>query len=57
VSKRRCDGCGRRSSGLSVYRNDEGQITARYCPGCNSLRRARDIEPGDHDQHKLCEQR
>jgi len=56
MDKRRCDGCGNRSSGLSVYRNKEGQINSRYCPGCDTLRKAREIDVGDHDQYRLLEQ-
>lgn len=51
-SPTRCDGCGERTSGAVHYLDDGGK-TATYCPGCETLRRVRGVEPGEHEQYKL----
>jgi hypothetical protein len=51
---RRCDGCGDESTALTIHR-DDGETTAKYCPGCELLRDANGVSPGEHEQHKLQE--
>lgn len=54
MSDRRCDGCGHRTSSVTIYKDDD-EIVVKYCPGCEMLRRRRGVEPGDHEQYKLAE--
>lgn len=50
----RCDGCGVETSGATEHKAD-GELLARYCPGCEGLRAVRGIEPGCHEHHRLVE--
>jgi hypothetical protein len=51
---RRCDGCGDESSGLTFHR-DDGEMLAKYCPGCELVREINDRTPGEHEQYELLE--
>lgn len=51
----RCDGCGDRTPGASTHKNEDGDVIAKYCPGCLDYITVEGIEPGDHEQYKLRE--
>lgn len=53
ITVRRCDGCGEQTSSATRYLDENGDVEAKYCPGCELMRRNNDIEIADHEQYKL----
>jgi hypothetical protein len=45
-----CKGCGDEVSGATRYRDDDGQVIATLCVGCQDLMGLRGDAPADIDQ-------
>lgn len=52
LSDRRCDGCGSTAPGMTFHEGDDGDLVAKYCPGCEDTRIVEGVDPGDHGDHE-----